>query len=397
MTLLPLSSQASPSVIGSRLFCWRAYLAFVSLLLLCVLFAGQAVAKNTATATAQATATASAAAMEEELVVLDRVLKKNGQHIPVLDEVTGLATGKSITHDESDTQKNTNNNTAHLDDKTPASTAKNKKVSELYLNEPVIDEAHVLSPMQKQQLTQRLRGWYHQGLAQAAVVIVPSTGFESIFDYGMKIAEKWQLGSKKYDSGLLVLVAVNDRKMHIFTGYGMEGVLPDVVLSRIIRDDITPLFKRKKYAAGIDVGLSRIENRLTADPDILAQQDEERGLQKNNQEADSNIGLIIFAVIFGTILTKIFGRFLGSVFAAGGFTALSMASGFGLVASLGGAFFVFILCLVGVFNLFINGQSYGGGGFGGSGDFGGGSGGFGGGGFGGGGGGFGGGGAGGSW
>lgn len=356
-----------------------------------------AVAAESSTATATAEATAGAVATAEanletdELIVLDRVLKQNGQDIPVLGGVANTATAGVLNDDD---EKSPSTSSATGDDKTPASTAAEKASDELYLNEPVVDEARVLLASEKAALEQKLRSWHHQGLAQAAIVIVPTTGFEPIFDYGMKIVDRWQLGTEKYDNGLLILVAVNDRKMHIFTGYGVEGVIPDVMAKRIIRDDITPFFKQRHYATGLMSGLNAIEKRLTTDPDILAQADENRQLNKSQQgDAEGvSLGLMLFALIFGSILTAIFGRFLGSIFTAGGFTALSLISGAAMGATLFGAFFVFFLTLIGFFNLFAGGGrggSIGGGGFGGGG--------FGGGGFGGGGGGFGGGGAGGSW
>lgn len=383
-----------------------------ALMAICVLFVGvfssttqaktaTAMVAESAVASASAEATASSVqgtdAETDELIVLDRVLKQNGQDIPVLGGVANTATAGAFDDDDEKTKAAT----AVVDDKTPASNAAEKASDDLYLNEPVVDEARILLASDKAALEQKLRGWHHQGLAQAAIVIVPTTGFEPIFDYGMKIVDRWKLGNNKNDNGLLILVAVNDRKMHIFTGYGVEGVIPDVMAKRIIRDDITPYFKKRQYANGLMSGLNAIEKRLTTDPAILAQADENRKLNKN-QQGDTgglNLGLLIFAVIFGSILTAIFGRFFGSVLTAGGFTTLSLMTGATLGVSLFGAFFVFVLTLIGFFNLFAGGGSgrgghIGGGGFGGGL---GGGGGFGGGGFGGGGGGFGGGGAGGSW
>ena len=91
-------------------------------------------------------------------------------------------------------------------------------------------------------------------------MIVPSTDGIDIFDYALAVAERWQLGQADTDDGLLITVAVNDRKMYILTGYGLEGVLPDAALSRIIRDDITPAFKSGNYAQGLSAGLHALMN-----------------------------------------------------------------------------------------------------------------------------------------
>jgi uncharacterized protein len=275
----------------------------------------------------------------------------------------------------------------------------------LILNNPVIDEAKVLSASDKQTLEIKLRSINERGLAQAAVVIVPTTNGEDIFDYSMKVANRWQLGKKDTDQGLLMVVAVNDRKMYILTGYGLEGTLPDAVAKRIISDDITPRFKQGDYAGGITAGINRIEERLTTDPAILKQADANRVNTNANANTQSNqeggiplIFLGFFGFVAGMILTSILGRFFGSIATAGGIVTLGTVFGAGLLGSMFVAFIVFLFLLFrgggggrggrgGGGVVFLPGGGFGGGGFGG----------FGGGGFGGGGGGFGGGGAGGDW
>ncbi|MBF2720638.1 TPM domain-containing protein [Psychrobacter sp. NG254] len=289
------------------------------------------------------------------------------------------------------------------------SSAESVAADKLILNEPVVDQANILNPQEKLRLETQLRSIYQQGLAQAAVVIVPTTNGVPIFDYALQVAEKWELGDKAIDDGLLVVVAVNDREMYILTGYGLEGVLPDAVVNRIIREDITPLFKKNDYGAGIIAGVDALKTRLTADPEVLARADAqaaERTAQQGSDELPSPIFLFIMAMIFGSFITNILGRVFGSIITAGGFFAGSLA--------LGGGFFMTLIMAIFIWLFLISrggGGGKGGGGKGGKrrggmiflpgmgggsgGGFGGG--GFGGGGFGGGGGGFGGGGAGGSW
>ena len=288
------------------------------------------------------------------------------------------------------------------------SSAEGVDADKLILNEPVVDQANILNPQEKLRLEAQLRSIYQQGLAQAAVVIVPTTNGVPIFDYALQVAEKWELGDEAIDDGLLIVVAVNDRDMYILTGYGLEGVLPDAAVNRVIREDITPLFKQNNYGAGIIAGVEALKTRLTADPEVLARTDAqaaERTAQQSSDELPSPIFLFIMAMIFGSFITNILGRVFGSIITAGGFFAGSMA--------LGGGFFMTLIMAIFIWMFLISrggGGGKGGGGKGGrrggmiflpgmgggsGGGFGGG--GFGGGGFGGGGGGFGGGGAGGSW
>ncbi len=265
------------------------------------------------------------------------------------------------------------------------------------LNEPVIDQANLLSPAEKQQLSQRILKLYNEGKGQIGVVIVPTTGQEDIFSYSMRVAEAWQLGSAKRDNGLLMTIAINDRRIQILTGYGLEGVLPDIVAGRIINDKITPYFKQGQYAQGIDAGLAEIERILNLDPEIAAQAADElkerhEEAYKAQQASQATFGAVIFIIIAGVVASMIFGRKLSAATAAVAGIAAGLVNGLGLFASLligVGVFFVLITSLA---QLILHAFAFGAGRGGGSG-----RGGFGGGGFGGGGGGFGGGGASGSW
>ncbi|ALF60107.1 TPM domain-containing protein [Psychrobacter urativorans] len=327
------------------------------------------------------------------------------------DAVSGAVLGNdALNPNVANTANNSAANTAAKPANLPpiTSSAASVDADKLILNSPVVDQANLLSAAHKQRLTEQLQSIYRQGLAQAALVIVPTTNGLPIFDYSLKVADKWKLGSKDVDDGLLIVMAVNDRTIYILTGYGLEGVLPDAAVNRIIREDITPYFKQNDYAGGLSAGISSLETRLNADPEVLARADaqaaERSSAQQGSDDSPSSIVLFIMAMIFGQFITSIFGRVFGSVLTAGGFVAGSLA--------LGGGFFMTIIMAIFIWLFLIargggggrGGRGGGGGGMvflpglgGGSSGGGFGGGGFGGGGFGGGGGGFGGGGAGGSW
>jgi len=229
------------------------------------------------------------------------------------------------------------------------STAAGVDADKLILNSPVVDQANILNPQQKQRLEAQLQGIYRQGLAQAAVVIVPTTDGIPIFDYSLQTAERWELGEADTDDGLLILAAINDRKIYILTGYGLEGVLPDAAVNRIIREDITPYFKQNDYGAGLLAGLDKIEQRLTADPEILARADaqaEARRAEQGSDELPSPIFLFLMAMIFGSFITNIFGRVLGSILTAGGFFAGSLA--------LGGGFFMTVIMAIFIWRRYLS-------------------------------------------
>lgn len=380
-----------------------ARLSATALLGACLSSVALANSANTATAnTATATATTQAVS-EDDLAAV--VVARNGAINDTLRTAgEPLSPLTESVHDFTDEMSDEgSDNGAVATAQTPtASSAPSVTHDKLILNEPVVDAARILSASEKAHLSDQLRALYNDNLAQAALVIIPSTEGMPIFDYAMAVADRWQLGKKDTDEGLLIVVAINDRDLYILTGYGLEGVLPDAALKRIIRQDITPAFKSGQYAQGLSAGIASIGERLRADPETLKRAD--AAIQEEEsfgEESVSLFGLLIIGFIFGTFLTSIFGRVLGATIAAGGVGFMGMMAGAGFMV-------IPIAIVLWLILLFFKGGSgggrggrggRGGGGFvvlpTGSGGFGGG--GFGSGGFGGGGGGFGGGGAGGSW
>ena len=136
----------------------------------------------------------------------------------------------------------------------------------LKLDRPVIDQAEILSDAQEAALATRLRGWYDDGLMQAAVVIVDSTDGIPLKDYSQTLFARWQLGDASKNDGVLILIAHRDHRLRIQPGRGLDDILSTDRLQDISNTRITPAFKRGDYAGGIDSGLDAIVSRLTAPP-----------------------------------------------------------------------------------------------------------------------------------
>ena len=94
--------------------------------------------------------------------------------------------------------------------------------------------------------------------SQVAVVIMSSVGNYDIADYAVQLYNKWGIGQKEKNNGVLILVAKDDRKVFITTGYGMEGILPDALCKRIVDNDMLPNFKAGNYYEGIDQAVNSI-------------------------------------------------------------------------------------------------------------------------------------------
>lgn len=122
----------------------------------------------------------------------------------------------------------------------------------------VTDYAEILTPEQRTQLEKKLVTFNDSTSSQLAVVIMRSTGSYEIAEYAVQLYNKWGIGQAKTNNGVLLLIAIEDRKVFINTGYGMEGVLPDALCKRIIERDIKPKFKTGDFFGGIDAATTSI-------------------------------------------------------------------------------------------------------------------------------------------
>jgi uncharacterized protein len=132
-----------------------------------------------------------------------------------------------------------------------------KAVPELW-NMRVHDDAHVLKQETIDQLEKRLAHYEDSTSNQIAVLIISSLDGESLEDYAIMVAEKWALGKKDKDNGVLLLIAVDDHKMRIEVGEGLEGVLTDAMSSRIIRNEMAPAFRRGDFDSGVTAAIDGI-------------------------------------------------------------------------------------------------------------------------------------------
>jgi len=122
----------------------------------------------------------------------------------------------------------------------------------------VNDYTGILSSSQKQSLEQKLVAFDDSSSTQIAIAMLKSVGDYDINEYAVELGRKWGVGQSGKNNGIMIVVAVGDRKISIQTGYGMEGALPDVYAKRIIENDIKPYFKSGDYYTGLDAGTTSI-------------------------------------------------------------------------------------------------------------------------------------------
>lgn len=126
----------------------------------------------------------------------------------------------------------------------------------------VNDYAGLLSPAVKTELEARLTQLEKDTTAEVAVVTVKSLEGDYVEDYAVKLFEKWKIGKKDKNNGVLFLVALDERKMRIEVGYGLEPVITDGRAGRIRDDDVIPKFKENDYEGGITAGVASIEKYI---------------------------------------------------------------------------------------------------------------------------------------
>ncbi len=115
----------------------------------------------------------------------------------------------------------------------------------------VSDYAQIISPAQNSRLTSLIEELERKTSVEIAVVTISTLEGIPIEEYAVKLFEQWGIGKKGKDNGVLILVAMKERKVRIEVGYGLEGTITDGMAGRIIREKTVPSFKKGDYGAGL--------------------------------------------------------------------------------------------------------------------------------------------------
>ena len=160
----------------------------------------------------------------------------------------------------------------------------------------VSDWAGVFTPEQKAALESRIVALRQTNGAQLAVVTLASLHGGEVADFANKLFAQWGIGEKGKDNGVLLLAAIEDRKLRIEVGYGLEGVLNDAKSGRIQDEYVLPRFKEGNYAQGLLDGADVLLKVMGGEalPEATA--------STENNPLAAVIFLIIFAVVFISIV-----------------------------------------------------------------------------------------------
>lgn len=191
-------------------------------------------------------------------------------------------------------------------------------------NRRIHDEVGALSQQTIAYLEQSLKTFEDSTSNQIAVLIINSLEGESIDQFGIRVADQWKLGTQGNDNGVILLIAMGDRKMRIEVGQGLEGPLPDAICNRIIRNEMAPSFRRGDYDTGVLASVDAIRKAIKG---------EYRGTgPKRGRKGGSAAGFIVLLIILMIVMRGRGGRggrgngwssgagwYMGGMAAGGGF------------------------------------------------------------------------------
>lgn len=211
----------------------------------------------------------------------------------------------------------------------------------------VSDYTNTLSGEFKTNLEINLKEFNQKTTDEIAVVLINSLEGDTIENYTVRLFEQWKIGKKDKDNGILLLIAKNDRKLRIEVGYGLEPLLTDAQAGDIIRNIISPEFKKGDFETGIQNGVTAIEKKLQGEKIPAA-------ATKSSELPGIIIFLIVMFSIFGIPLfmglTYLLGRtkgiLLGGLIGGGIGTVIGVVIG-SLVTAL---ILLIVLFIVGFFN-----------------------------------------------
>ncbi len=187
----------------------------------------------------------------------------------------------------------------------------------------VNDYTNTLTSDQVSAIERKLVAFDDSTSTQIAVVIVATLDGADISDYALKLGRAWGIGGKDYNNGVVFIISIDDRKINISTGYGVEGALPDITAKHIIEDVVKPNFKGNDFYRGIDEGTTAI---------IQAVKGEYSSPRKKDGRA-SGAKMIMMLIVFIIILALSSGGGGG-----GSFMSRRGFSGVGAGMLLGGGF-----------------------------------------------------------
>lgn len=184
------------------------------------------------------------------------------------------------------------------------------------------DQTNTLTTSEIDLIDRSLKTFEDSTSNQIVFLMIPSLDGYPIEMFAYEVATENKVGQQNRNNGVLFLVSLNDRKMRIEVGYGLEGALTDALSSSIIRNEVAPYFRKSEYYNGIVAGLNSI---------ILATKGEYKGERRDDGEDREGFGIFgfLFMIILFFILSKFRGGGAFPIILGGGFGSGGSGGGFG--------------------------------------------------------------------
>ncbi|MGB1205958.1 MAG: TPM domain-containing protein [Chitinophagales bacterium] len=176
----------------------------------------------------------------------------------------------------------------------------------------VNDFADIIPAGKEQVLEQKLRKYNDSTSTQIVVAALTSLNGDEPYNVAQEIIEQWGVGQKGKDNGVVILVAPNERKMFISTGYGVEHILTDAMCKQIIEDYMLPHFKKGDYHAGIDNAINIIFGLM------VGEYEAEDIMSSENSDAYIMLFIFLFLLFFWVILPAYINRKNGYTYSGKG-------------------------------------------------------------------------------
>lgn len=159
----------------------------------------------------------------------------------------------------------------------------------------VVDNANILSSSEQETLERKLVALDDSTSNQIAILTIKSLNGEPIEELANATFREWGIGNKKTKNGVLVLVAIEDRKIRIEVGYGLEGAIPDITANDIINNDIKPNFKQGNYFDGLNAAVDNLSKAAAGEYHVAREKKTSRG--NGGGGLGSILGIIIIVII----------------------------------------------------------------------------------------------------
>lgn len=188
----------------------------------------------------------------------------------------------------------------------------------------VIDQTGTLDAIQRKGLEDKLAAFESEKGTQIVFLLVPTTQPEDISSYANRVANSWKIGRKAVGDGILLIVAVNDRKVRIEVAKTLEGAVPDLAAKQVIDEAITPRFRQNDYAGGLQAAADQLIARVKGEALPEPQRAPSGGGAMGFDWFDLAIFFFFAVPIAGSVLRGILGRKLGALATGGGFGLIAL-------------------------------------------------------------------------